>query len=70
MKSAAKRMTEVDGSLTKLGKQIKEIDMRLKKGTLDQDAFLKQEEKLNSLREQQNKLKKEKEAKKALVDKL
>jgi len=70
MKAAKKRMTEIDGGLTKLGKQIKELDMRLKKGNLDQDAFLAIEDKLNALRDQQKKDKKEKEAKKALVDKL
>jgi len=70
MKEAKKRVTELDTSLTKLGKQIKEIDMRLKKGGLDQDAFLAQEEKLNSLLDEQKKLKKEKDAKKALNEKL
>jgi len=34
MKAANKRMTELTNSLTKLGKQIKELDMTLKKGNL------------------------------------
>lgn len=34
MKAAKKRMTEIDSGLTKLGKQIKELDMKLKKSDL------------------------------------
>lgn len=52
MKAAKKRMTELDTGLTKLGKLIKELSNKLKKEGLDQETFLKLEEKLYDLMDQ------------------